>query len=544
MNALIGPHPAERLVPQTGRVPFRSPELSDSAQALLDAVVAIASDLDLTSVLSRIVEAACQLTDARYGAVGVIGPDGNLVEFITHGLDPHEREAIGAPPHGRGILGLLIKHPEPLRLEDLSRHPESYGFPADHPPMRSFLGVPVRIRGTVFGNLYLTEKAHGQFDEGDTLLVEALASAAGFVIENARAYTLSERRRQWLQATAELVDDLQPPLDTRVALQRIAHAALSVGRARGTAVVHTSGEPAAAADSAVLAAAGSDPEVMREEIVTVLERAGAGVEEPVDVDTGRQRALVVPLRAHLTDPTALITFFGDEHNVLELEERELLISFADQAALALDRAQAVADRAELAVISDRERIARDLHDTVIQRLFATGLTLQAVSSGVADPALTARIGKAVDDLDQVVRDIRGTIFELRHTGGASLQAEVRGLVREYARVLAWTPVVRVEGPVDTAVPDRVREHLVPVLREALSNLSRHAEATSAHVLVHAVDGELLLEVADDGVGPTEGASHSGLRNARGRAAGLGGTSSLARRDGGGSVFTWRVPLRD
>ncbi len=497
---------------QTGVVPFRRPELSDSAQALLDAVVAISSDLDLGSVLTRIVEAACQLTDAQYGAVGVIGADGNLAEFITHGLDPHERERIGSPPHGRGILRLLIDHPEPLRLEDLSRHPESYGFPPNPPPMRSFLGVPVRIRGTVFGNLYLTEKAQGQFDEEDTRLVEALASAAGFVIENARAYTLSERRRQWLQATADLVEALQPPLDTGVALQRITHSALSVARARCTAVV------------------------------ALLEGLDGAVHEPVDVETGEIRALLVPLRAHLTDPTALITFFGDEHNALEIEERELLISFADQAALALDRAQAVADRAELAVISDRERIARDLHDTVIQRLFATGLTLQAVASGVSDPAVAGRVARAVDDLDQVVRDIRGTIFELRHTGGESLQAQVRSLVREYARFLGWAPVVRIEGPVDTAVPPEVAEHFVPVLREALSNLSRHAEARAAWVRVAIEDGELVLEVSDDGVGPTEGASHSGLRNARGRAAGLGGTSALTRRDGGGSVFSWRVPV--
>ena len=523
-------------------VPFRRPELSDSAQALLDAVVAISSDLDLGSVLSRIVEAACQLTDAQYGAVGVIGADGNLAEFITHGLDPHEREQIGSPPHGRGILRLLIDHPEPLRLEDLSRHPESYGFPPNHPPMRSFLGVPVRIRGTVFGNLYLTEKAHGHFDESDTLLVEALASAAGFVIENARAYTLSERRRQWLQATADLVDDLQPPLDTGVALQRIAHSALAMARARCTAVVRTAGDPVAASDAAVLAVASADVEALRRQVAALLERLDGAVLAPVDVDTGEVRALVVPLRAHLTDPTALITFFGDEHNALEVEERELLISFADQAALALDRAQAVADRAELAVISDRERIARDLHDTVIQRLFATGLTLQALSSGVSDLALSARVGRAVDDLDQVVRDIRGTIFELRHSGGESLQAQVRALVREYARFLGWAPLVRIEGPVDTAVPTEVAEHFVPVLREALSNLSRHAEARAAWVRVSAEQGELVLEVADDGVGPTEGASHSGLRNARGRATGLGGPSSLTRRDGGGSVFSWRVPL--
>lgn len=546
--------PAAERLGQTGRVTSPDPEpsgppsgsptgpLSGSAQALLDAVVAISSDLDLTSVLSRIVEAACELTSARYGAVGVIGGDGNLSEFITHGLDPHEREAIGAPPHGRGILRLLIDHPEPLRLEDLTRHPESYGFPPDHPPMRSFLGVPVRIRGTVFGNLYLTEKVDGHFTEADTHLVEALASAAGFVIENARAYTLSERRRQWLQATAELADALQPPLEPRSALARIARAAAAVARARATAVVRTAGDPHAAADAAVIAPVTFAESHQRETVARVLADLGGVPAEPVDWVDGPDRVLVVPLRAHLSDPTALLTFFGEEHRSLEVEERELLISFADQAALALDRAQAVADRAELAVLSDRERIARDLHDTVIQRLFATGLQLQGVSMGLADPVRNERLGQAVDDLDQVIRDIRGTIFELRHTGTVSVQAQVRALVREYAAVLGWAPTVRIDGPVDTAVPEPVREHLVPVLREALSNLSRHAEASAAWVGLRVGEGELVLRVEDDGVGPAEGASHSGLRNARGRAAALGGTSTLQRRDGGGAVLEWRVPL--
>src|SRR3954468_2453032 len=218
--------------------PHRRPELSGSALALLEAVLAISSDLDMRSVLRRIVVSATELTGAEEGGLGVVGVNGELVEFITTGLDEHERERIGDPPHGRGILGLLIRHPQPLRLDAPSRHPESYGFPPNHPPMRSFLGVPVRIRGTVFGNLYLTQKQHeARFTEQDELLVEALAAAAGYVIENARAYGLSERRRQWLQAGAELTEGLHPPVQRGRALRLITGSARAVSRARAAAVV-------------------------------------------------------------------------------------------------------------------------------------------------------------------------------------------------------------------------------------------------------------------------------------------------------------------
>src|SRR6478735_3688286 len=211
--------------------------LPAAARALLEAVNAISSDLDLRSVLARIVEAATQLTQARYGALGVIGSDSFLVEFVTTGLDDAERAAIGELPHGRGILGLLIHEPEPIRLDDLTQHPQSTGFPPHHPPMGSFLGVPVRIRGTVFGNLYLTEKVDGQsFTEEDQSLVESLATTAGFVIDNARAYGLSERRRQWLEASAELSEALQPPIQLETALTELARAARAMSGAAATAV--------------------------------------------------------------------------------------------------------------------------------------------------------------------------------------------------------------------------------------------------------------------------------------------------------------------
>ena len=213
-------------------------ELSGATTALLDAVMAISSDLDLHNVLSRIVEAATTLTDARYGALGVVGPESHLVEFVTTGLSDEQRHRIGDLPHGRGILGLLITDPRPIRLEELAEHPSSYGFPANHPPMGSFLGVPVRIRGTVFGNLYLTEKAGGgQFTATDEQLCVALAGVVGVVIENARAYGLSERRRAWLEAAATLPDMLRPPIDWESWLSRVTSTARRAARSWAVAIV-------------------------------------------------------------------------------------------------------------------------------------------------------------------------------------------------------------------------------------------------------------------------------------------------------------------
>src|SRR3954454_5378880 len=207
-------------------------------QALLDAVVAISSDLDLHSVLYRMVEAACRITGARYGALGVIGAHGGLADFVTAGLPDDARRAIGDLPRGHGILGLLIEDPRPLRLTHLKEHAASFGFPPNHPPMDSFLGVPVRIRGTVFGNLYLTEKRDGaEFTEQDETLVVALANAAGFVIDNARAFARSDLRRQWLEATAQIVESLQPPIRVDEALHGIASAARRITGGTATAVV-------------------------------------------------------------------------------------------------------------------------------------------------------------------------------------------------------------------------------------------------------------------------------------------------------------------
>lgn len=515
--------------------------LPDSTRALLDAVAAISSDLDLRSVLSRIVEAATRLTDARYGALGVIGDGPVLVEFVTTGVSDEERARIGDPPHGRGILGLLIRRPQPIRLDDLTQHPDATGFPPNHPPMGTFLGVPVRIRGTVFGNLYLTEKSGGRsFTQQDELLVEALANTAGFVIDNARAYGLSERRRQWLEAAADLDEAVQPPVDFDGALREVVRAARNVARARAVAATTSrpgsqpqlsTGRPEMRADvAAALRSIVDDPDIAR-------------LTEPTETSVDEYDAFVVPLRTHLAGSGQLVAFFDPGTRPLPVEDRELFVSFAEHAALSLDRAQGLDDRAELAVTSDRERIARDLHDLVIQRLFATGLQLQRAESMMQTPEGADIVQRAVDSLDTTIKDIRGTIFELQQHGtGPSLRADLRALAREYAPLLKFDPVVRTTGPVDSAVPPQVRDQLLPVVREALSNLARHAGADHGEITVEVDEGELRLSVLDDGVGIGQVSSESGLRNARRRAAALGGRLEVTPRTPHGTSFMWRVPL--
>jgi signal transduction histidine kinase len=518
-----------------------SAALPDTTKALLDAVAAISSDLDLRSVLARIIEAATRLTDARYGALGVIGDEAALIEFVTTGLSDEERARIGDLPHGRGILGLLIRHPQPIRLDDLSQHPDATGFPPNHPPMATFLGVPVRIRGTVFGNLYLTEKAGGRsFTEQDEQLVGALANTAGFVIDNARAYGLSERRRQWLEAAAELDEAVQPPVSFDTALREIARSARTVARAR--AVAATTSRPGSAPQ--VTCARPDDLPSVTDALHAILEDpAVAHASQPLETSVEGYDVFVVPVRTHLAGGGQLVAFLDPGTRPLPVEDRELFVSFAEHAALSLDRAQGIDDRAELAVTSDRERIARDLHDVVIQRLFATGLHLGRAEVQAHSPDVAEIVRGAVDALDETIRDIRGTIFELQQRGsGPSLRADLRALVHEYAPLLEFDPVIRTSGPVDSAVPPEIHEQLLPVLREALSNLARHAAATHGEVDVTVDDREVRLTVLDDGVGIGEVDRESGLRNARRRASALGGRLDVTPRTPRGTSFVWTVPL--
>jgi signal transduction histidine kinase len=465
-----------------------------------------------------------------------------IERFFTSGITAHQREAIGPLPRGHGLLGLIVRENRAYRIPDIAAHEHSHGFPPHHPPMSSFLGVPIRIRGTVFGNMYLTEKKGGSpFTEHDQLLVQALATAAGFVIENASAFALSERRRQWLEASVRISETLQPPIRLAPALRQIAITARSVTGASAVAVLRREDSDrylVASVDGPGAESVGDLADRLYDNILQCEQSS----EESTVTDGAEGTVVLIPLKAHLAASGVLLVLLEQGRGFLQGEERDLLISFADQASQALDRAHAVAASEELAVVSDRERIARDLHDLVIQQLFATGLMLQGASRLTDPDAVSTRIDQAVTDLDGTIRDIRSTIFALKNEGQGSLRDGVHTLVREYAPVLGFTPALRTIGPVDTLVPDALGVHLLAVLREALSNVARHAGAARATVDIHVSEGEVLLRVVDDGTGFPADRDESGLLNVRRRAHQLGGIVRLAATDPHGTTMEWRVPL--
>ena len=526
-------------------------------RALLDAVVGIGSDLDLRSTLQRIVESACELVGAKYGALGVIGPDRMLHDFIIHGISEEVHAKIGDLPHGRGVLGLLIDDPRPLRMPDITQHPKSYGFPKHHPPMHSFLGVPVRIREQVFGNLYLAEKqGAAEFTEDDEEIVVALAAAAGVAIENARLYALAHRRERWLAATAEITSVLLGEVRRTDALTLVARRAREVAEAElalvllydedagqfTVEVVDGADERARELIGAVLPAnetsfAGSVTERRHE----LLDNLAEAAPWPSPVVAGP--AVLSPLAAADTLHGVLVIAHAPDAARATTDDVALLGSFAGQAALAMERARGQEERELLVVLEDRERIARDLHDVVIQRLFATGLQLQSGAMN-ARPEVAKRINAAVDDLDATIRDIRRTIFELRTPMSAALRTEIREAIEVAAESLGYRPELELIGPIDSAVPDSMRPELTAVLREALSNAVRHAQADRVGVTVKADAGWVTVTVTDDGVGCDPEAARSGLVNLRERAERLGGDFQLGRVIPHGTEVRWSVPLRD
>jgi two-component system, NarL family, sensor histidine kinase DevS len=525
-------------------------------RSLLDAVVAIGTDLDLHSTLERIVRVGCELADARYGALGVLGPRRRLVDFITHGIDPELHDRIGALPTGHGILGLLIDDPRPIRLPDITQHERAYGFPAHHPPMHTFLGVPIRIRDQVFGNLYLAEKRGGEsFTDDDEELVVALAVAAGAAIDNARLYAATQTRQRWLAATAEITGVLLgAAIHRTAALQLVADRAREVSGAELALVLLTGPEPAtltvevaAGTGSADLvgvglpAAGSAFPVAGDHEHSIVLPDLGQAAAWPVPVATGT--ALLVPLAAAGSILGALaVAYPAGQDRGLEAPDLALIETFAGQAALALERARAQDERETLAILGDRDRIARDLHDVVVQRLFAAGTRLVSIRPQVVKPEVGTRIDAVVEDLDATIREIRGTIFELRSHDPGGLRAQVRALLAEVEPALGFRPSLTLDGPVDTAVPEPLHADVLAVVREALSNVARHAHAGQASVELRATGTELRCRVTDDGVGIADPAGRSGIRNLRHRATERGGSLAVTPAEPTGTCLTWRVPL--
>ncbi|WP_407676333.1 GAF domain-containing sensor histidine kinase [Plantactinospora alkalitolerans] len=528
-------------------------------RALLDAVVGLSADLDLRSTLERIVAAACRLAGARYAALGVVGPDRQLTEFITHGIDARTQARIGDLPHGRGVLGLLIADPRPVRMPDITRHPQSYGFPPNHPPMHGFLGAPIRIRDQVFGNLYLAEKqGASEFTDDDEEIVVALAAAAGVIIENARLFAVARRRERWLAAAAEITGVLLGEVRRTDALRLIARRAREVAEAEVALVLlyddeagQFTVEVAEVPDGGntdnlvgtVLVAADTDfiePVTRRRQ--AVVESLAKAAPWPVPVGGGP--ALISPLTAGDALHGVLVVAFPAGQGAESDVELTLLATFAGQAALALERARAQEEREMLAVLEDRERIARDLHDVVIQRLFAMGLQLQTVAPLAGRAEVRQRLDATVDDLDSTIRDIRRAIFELRTPMTAALRTEIRNMVAGCAEALGYRPTLEMSGPVDSAVPDPLRPDLLAVLGEALSNVVRHARASRVTVGVDVRDGELVIRVADDGVGADPAHARGGLVNLRERAERWGGDLDVGPGESAGTTIVWRVPLHD
>jgi signal transduction histidine kinase len=531
----------------------------DRLQGLLDAVVAVGAGLELEGTLNRIVRTAVELVDARYGALGVLGADEleRLAEFVHVGVDDETRASMGDLPEGRGLLGVLIENPEPLRVADLTEHPASVGFPPNHPPMRSFLGAPIRVRDEIFGNLYLTEKrGSGEFTADDEVALQTLAAAAGVAIENARLFEESRQREQWLEASREVNALLLGGASSQDALDMIAAKTRELSRS----------------DCALILLADPTGHVMA--------RAGAGergpelagvrinAAEPMVAGVFRSRtseiianltAVVPPGWAPGADfgPAVAVPFgAGDVVRGVLLVMREkgaaqfvanevpLLASFADQAAFAMELAEKHRAQRQLDVLADRDRIAGDLHDHVIQRLFATGMSLQGTVGRIADAQVRTRVSRAVEQLDETVREIRTSIFDL-HTGGVEMESSLRrqllDTVDELSANLPVSPSVRISGAIDTLVSEELAAHATAVLREAVSNAVRHSGASSIVVTVEA-DADLVIDVANDGAGIPPGAAGSGLLEIDRHASELGGSLVVAPVPEGGTRLTWRVPL--
>ncbi|MEU9997525.1 GAF domain-containing protein [Streptomyces sp. NPDC050848] len=537
----------------------------DRLNGLLEAVMSVGRELDLPQVLRGIVEAAVTLVDAEYGALGVIGEDKKLSEFLPIGIGDKLREQIGDLPSGHGILGELIRNPQPLRLSELSEHPASYGFPPHHPPMHSFLGVPIRVRDEVFGNLYLTEKRGGiDFDAEDEAVVTTLAVAAGIAIENARLYEEGRLRQRWLEASSDFTSALLSGAEESQVLDGMLEQAVDIAGAdmgvfylvgkggelrgslahgegadahRGVVLPSSEGTLAAAAlmeeDGLVTVA-----DVATDERVTVQPERWKGFGPAVAVTVGTKERLSGVLI--LARRSGRSPFVGAEIAALP--------GFAGQAALALELADRRRDAEQVVLLEDRDRIARDLHDLAIQRLFATGMTLQSARRFVEHPEAVDRLARAIDDLDATIKIIRSTIFGLRdhETFGTApkLRSRVVKAVDSAASMLGFAPALRMEGLLDTDVPSEVADEVIAVIGEALTNVARHARARGAEVAVLADDGVLAVTVSDNGGGIPEGRPHSGLRNLSERAERLGGSLSVCARaePRSGTELEWRVPL--
>ncbi|BBY84008.1 hypoxia sensor histidine kinase response regulator DosT [Mycolicibacterium pulveris] len=527
----------------------------DRMDGLVEAMLVVTSGLELDQTLNKIVRTAADLVDARYAALGVRGHGHELVEFVYTGIDDEQREKIGHLPEGRGVLGVLIDDPKPIRLDNIAHHAASVGFPPHHPPMRTFLGVPVRIRDKVFGNLYLTEKAGGlPFSEDDEVLVQALANAAGIAIDNARLYESAKTRQAWIVATRDIGTELLAGTDPGRVFHLAAAKSRELSGAELTFVVVPSDPeaPPDEVDELVVAATSGDgpapvPDWIPVEGTSIgrafVERAPERLDGFGDARSDKDAAgpaLVLPLRAADAVAGVLVALRPPNAQPFTDDELDMMAAFADQAALAWRSATAQHQMRELSILSDRDRIARDLHDHVIQRIFAVGLSLQGVIPRARVPEVRQRLLDCVDDLQEVIQEIRTTIFDLH--GAATGTTRLRQRLDEAVAQFSSSQLrIRIQytGPL-SIVDAEIADHAEAVVREAISNAVRHADATTLNISV-VVGEDLTIEVVDNGRGFTGDITRSGLNNLQTRALDVGGGFTVQSTAGEGTVLRWSAP---
>lgn len=523
-------------------------------RALLRANQLVAQQLELPIVLQRIVEVAAELVGAQHGALGVIAPHGGLEQFIHTGMPPETVEQVGRLPKGQGLLGTLIDDPRPIRLHHLNGDPQSAGFPPGHPPMDSFLGVPVRVREEVYGILYLTNRASGAFTPEDEELVIALAATAGFAIDNARLFAETKRRQAWAAASAEITAALLSD-ESGDSIALLATRVLTLSEAALVCVMVPTSDP----EQLVIGTArGLDAMRWEGERVPVAGSIAGRVmvaRQPRLVEEGDD-TVSIGGEGHRFGPTMAVPLLasGRALGVLTVTRRlgdhpfseadlGMAADFAGQASVAMELATARADRQLILILEDRSRIARDLHDHVIQQLFATGLELQSVLGALPPGAAAERIDTTISNLDKSISQIRTAIFALSGTRGRrpdTIRHRLIDVVNEVSVGLMETPRLSFSGPVDLVITGALADDVVAVVREALSNVARHADAEHVAVAVQVTDGVVGVDVTDDGVGVVDPQHRSGLANLAERATRLGGSFTIDSEEGH-TTASWSAP---
>jgi signal transduction histidine kinase len=536
----------------------------DQMERLLRVIVEIGAGLDLDATLHRIISAARELASAPYGALAVRDRDGNLISFVHEGMDPETVRRIGHLPVGKGLLSLSLLDTPALRMDDLTTHRAAVGFPEHHPRMRAFLAVPITIRGTVFGNLYLTHVHPARvFSESDEVAARALAFAAAVAIDNAQVFERERMSVKWMEASREITTALlSRPEPLRRPLQLIAERAQALTDAEQAIVLvpADADAPDDEVDTLVVSAAVglNASDVLGQRVPVDGSTSGAVFRsgEPLITeelrypihsftDVGQRPAILMPLRARDEVVGVIAIARGADQPPFNESYLDLVSDFATHAAIALVLASARDDARQLTILAERERIAHDLHDHVIQRLFAAGMNLQGTLARARSPEVVDRLNRTLDDLQTIVEEIRTTIFALKSPVAASgdFRQRIQRVVSDLTRNRDLVTTVRMEGPM-TAVGAHLADYAEAVTTEAVSNALRHSGASRLTVEISVAD-MFILNVIDDGCGiPAGNTRHSGLANMKRRAEQLGGTCEITSLPAGGTRVHWVAPLID